>query len=377
MATNDKIVIIKGSSVLQVTNPTGATFLGYKTVNGEKQTIQVDFSNMTPLFGVSQSVGSSTTLAPSENAVKNAIKEILTDNTMLASNTQNGLITIDQYKSIEDMITNFQELINSQTAIKDEIKRIADVTDNPFYSIEQKYTHTATMICNNEAPTFVSKFLAIKGSGSPIIATSRYSINKAINTASDTSFDMFIEENGVVKLGTNSSLSAFSLLAASVPIVAYLILRSSATNSLGLDNQAVLGLDITECPSLSALYARNTRFANIDLSKNANIKTINLSGNVEMATVNFSSNLLLDNATLNGMAKLGSITLPTSTSNLKTLGISGTTLTKDKIMAIGNLWESRVDKTAGTITISPAIFNSMTDEEKNVFTSKNINIATL
>jgi len=66
----ENLEIIKGSETLQETNPEGATFLGYKEINGAQTTVQVDFSQMTPLFGVSQEVGTSITLAPSEAAVK-------------------------------------------------------------------------------------------------------------------------------------------------------------------------------------------------------------------------------------------------------------------------------------------------------------------
>lgn len=53
MATIDieNIEIVKGSSVLPVTNPTSTWLLGFKTINGVKTTVQIDVANMTnPLY---------------------------------------------------------------------------------------------------------------------------------------------------------------------------------------------------------------------------------------------------------------------------------------------------------------------------------------
>lgn len=52
----DNLEIIKGSDVLPVESPEGATFLGYKDIEGVKTTVQVDFEDMTPLFEVTQVV---------------------------------------------------------------------------------------------------------------------------------------------------------------------------------------------------------------------------------------------------------------------------------------------------------------------------------
>jgi len=57
----DKLVPKKFNEFTKITDPTGATFAGYKV----NQDIQIDFSDMTPLFGVSQAKGQDITLAPS------------------------------------------------------------------------------------------------------------------------------------------------------------------------------------------------------------------------------------------------------------------------------------------------------------------------
>ena len=65
---SDNLEIIKGSDVLPIDNPEGATFLGYKTIEGVKTSIQIDFEDMTPLFGVTQEKGSNIELVPSQKA---------------------------------------------------------------------------------------------------------------------------------------------------------------------------------------------------------------------------------------------------------------------------------------------------------------------
>lgn len=69
----DQIEIIKGSSVLEITNPENTYMLGYKTINGIPTTVRIDFSQMTPLFGLSQEINDSTTTSPSNKAVKTAL----------------------------------------------------------------------------------------------------------------------------------------------------------------------------------------------------------------------------------------------------------------------------------------------------------------
>lgn len=62
---NSKLVPKKFNEFTKVTDPTGCTFAGY---NGTED-IQIDFSNMTPLFGVTSEEGSSSTLAGSQDMV--------------------------------------------------------------------------------------------------------------------------------------------------------------------------------------------------------------------------------------------------------------------------------------------------------------------
>lgn len=69
----DQIEIIKGSSVLEITNPENTYMLGYKTINGIPTSVRIDFSQMTPLFGLSQEINDSTTTSPSNKAVKTAL----------------------------------------------------------------------------------------------------------------------------------------------------------------------------------------------------------------------------------------------------------------------------------------------------------------
>lgn len=62
---NSKLVPKKFNEFTKVTDPTGCTFAGY---NGTED-IQIDFSNMTPLFGVTNEEGGSETLAGSQDLV--------------------------------------------------------------------------------------------------------------------------------------------------------------------------------------------------------------------------------------------------------------------------------------------------------------------
>lgn len=374
MATNDKIVIIKGSSVLQVTNPTGATFLGYKTVNGEKQTIQVDFSNMTPLFGVSQTVGNSTTLAPSEKAVKNAIKAILTDSTMLASNTQNGLITIDQYKSIEDMITNFQGLLDKQEAIKNEIKRIADTQSK---GTDEAYTTTINVFHVNSEPRILPQYFRsqpIVGASKVKIVTKNGVYKGNIPLSTIKSITALVDANDRVTVYSTNT----RYLSLGVQDTAEAISAQSDTmrefQSIGSTN--LKQVDLSRCTVLEVVNVYYGSLEVIMIPTSPTLKKVNLSKS-KLTSLDLSNNAALEEIILtnNPLTALG---IPTNGfTSLKTMRLSATSLTLAEINGLATRINDRAGLEAGEIIIPKAIYDTMAEEQKAAFTNKNFNLSGL
>ncbi len=112
MATIDieNIEIVKGSSVLPVTNPTSTWLLGLKTINGVKTTVQIDVANMT-----NQLYASTDTIPPSSGFYIYNITEAGTYNNFLDINgdpivvsqedIDNGLVQIWVDDNVSQKIT--------------------------------------------------------------------------------------------------------------------------------------------------------------------------------------------------------------------------------------------------------------------------------
>ncbi|WP_165043720.1 right-handed parallel beta-helix repeat-containing protein [Dysgonomonas sp. ZJ709] len=73
MAQNQKLEAVDPRTLPIISNPSGATFIGYSGAAGAEQTCRVAFASMTPLFGVVQTTGTSILSVMSQKAVTDAL----------------------------------------------------------------------------------------------------------------------------------------------------------------------------------------------------------------------------------------------------------------------------------------------------------------
>lgn len=110
----DKYIVKKFSEFTKITDPVGTTFAGFKTGVGD---IQIDFSAMSPLFGVTGEKGQSITLAINQQTYTNETNNINT--AILEKNkvVKNGdIITKDgQYLMIDNGTVNLETGVTSET----------------------------------------------------------------------------------------------------------------------------------------------------------------------------------------------------------------------------------------------------------------------
>ncbi|MFT4169910.1 MAG: DUF4886 domain-containing protein [Dysgonomonas sp.] len=118
---NSKLVPKKFNEFTKVTDPTGCTFAGY---NGSED-IQIEFSNMTPLFGVTSEEGSSSILAGSQDMVSKKA-----DRTDVLR--QGSFNFYDNYRWTKGTIGFAYQDIVDDSAIKDE-------TLNTYFDYKGKF----------------------------------------------------------------------------------------------------------------------------------------------------------------------------------------------------------------------------------------------
>lgn len=102
-----EIEVIKGSELPEVTSPEGMTFLGYDENSNPIETKRISFSNMTPLFGVSNEEGHSITLAGSQDLVS---KKTSRSETFNVSQYNNKYDYIDKVAARFAVPTEFRAL---------------------------------------------------------------------------------------------------------------------------------------------------------------------------------------------------------------------------------------------------------------------------
>ncbi|NDW10439.1 hypothetical protein, partial [Dysgonomonas sp. 520] len=130
-------------------------------------------------------------------------------------------------------------------------------------------------------------------------------------------------------------------------------------------------VDVRGCPKLDSLY---TETASIDLSLNTVLRYAYFN-NSAIANLDTSNNPLLVELFLYNCTLLQDVTLPASNENLTSISVTLSGLSKNTILEkIGNVWQDRTGKSAGVLRLSTSVYNSMSDDEKAVFTNKNINL---
>lgn len=107
----EALEVIKGSELPEVTDPSGMTFLGYKTTVSPSDTVRISLENMTPLFGVTQALGQSLLLVPSQKLItdellKKADKINIAGASVIYSDDERLLKKIDYTETLLPVITD-------------------------------------------------------------------------------------------------------------------------------------------------------------------------------------------------------------------------------------------------------------------------------
>lgn len=290
----------------------------------------------------------------------------------LASDSNSGLMSINHYKSLEDMITNFTALVESQNLIKAELKRIAD---------KQTETYADEILIGTgaEAEMFTSFGINPLGNAKVKIeagevTTIRNVVGGRINTC-----NAVVPPKALIKVYSNNS-GRFEIPSVTGVLAKYSYIQAISptlqTLWAGNNGATLTYIDITSCPALKAIIAINTGLTTIDVTQNPELIDLYLYGAKITGTIDISKNTKLVTVPIYNNPGLTNLTIASSYPDLFRLSVHLTAIPLAKIMEMGAAWGDRTGKTSGSLQVSSTIYNAMTDEQKAVFANKNINITT-
>lgn len=156
---SDNLEIIKGSEVLPIESPEGSTFLGYKTIEGVETSVQIDFDNMIPLFGITENIAEGdTTHAISGNAVYTKITGGLSKTLQQIDNEKSKQ---SEFSSLSDKcyIWNTSEIVLSSS----------DFTNNTLNSNNEPVSSTTRILSSLQMLSDISYLEASVKSGYRLI----------------------------------------------------------------------------------------------------------------------------------------------------------------------------------------------------------------
>ncbi|WP_108822002.1 SGNH/GDSL hydrolase family protein [Dysgonomonas sp. Marseille-P4361] len=95
-----KIKIIKGSELPIVEDINKSTFLAYENKTIGLKSGRIDFSKMSPLFGITQTIDDSTTTAPASKVIKTTLKTLkLSDNPFVPEIQGSAAMPVEQWRN--------------------------------------------------------------------------------------------------------------------------------------------------------------------------------------------------------------------------------------------------------------------------------------
>lgn len=323
------------------------------------RSVRVPFGAIYPKFGISQQVGTATDKAPSEAAVAAAIEQA----TPLASDNQNGLLSKEQNKFINDLIKEYPMI---EEVLKPD---------------HEKYA-TTVAVGYPEKPTETLRELAqLVKTG----ATAKVLVETEVKRILDiTSFytmltPSFIDKKVVLRTNGIATISLLEMGAITGKPNSLLVQSNEAAfktfSAIGSSASGYIHVDIS-CPYLESLTLSKIGVTSLQLGHSTKLKKLhvtNSTGLVNILMIGFQATV--EDVNLSGCTKLvsmGNMISNDPYANLKTYNIRKTAYTASNLVYLGNIWASRVGKEQGVLTLDQTLYDQLTDEQKAVFTAKNI-----
>ncbi|MFV0325584.1 MAG: hypothetical protein ACK5LF_14595 [Bacteroides xylanisolvens] len=339
MADNNKLIPKKGSEFDEITDPSGASFMGFKSVAGVLKSIRITFENMAALFGISQASGQSTTLAPSlklfSDHADDTSKHIAN---LITSPSAGDALVYDGSKWVNK--TKSDVLLNSQFAVGNFLLPLFPVGNKSEALLISVKTTIDTQIVLNGDGFLYTDPAATQGK------------NRAMALTAGVLHDVYVKINDVCSIIVQNGINAISEL----------VLKAAVTDLVW--NMPVIQFDARNMPGqLTLLHMQTNVYATGNLTISSLPKTLvklyfleNLNMSVSGTTSDFKA-FAFQEALLRGdlisisgdlfemiqQAKMPYITLVSNANLTYTGGIAITQTMSNINITAGSLTSSMVD----------------------------------
>lgn len=148
----------------------------------------------------------------------------------------------------------------------------------------------------------------------------------------------------------------------------------SLTRALDFNGSTYKYIDLSEFVTLTELYgANNQNLKSLNLSYNSKLSVASLNGSKELTSLSLYGGAELKSISVTDSSKLASITIINgNTTSLTAIYLPNTAITKAGLLAIEAKWASRSGKDTGVLRLSKTLYDTLTSEERKLFTDKNI-----
>lgn len=169
-----------------------------------------------------------------------------------------------------------------------------------------------------------------------------------------------IYANGTTRIELWGGTSA--MIYSTDPKLTYLASTNSNFEDLNLNMAKYFGsINLERSKVKSLIINLLTNLVSLNVSKCPNLASVAI-GSTLMRSINMSD-----------ATKVTTMTFPAFT-QLETVNIQGTGLSKDVVIDLGNKWQSRIEQTAGVLILDKVLADQLTAQERAVFISKNITL---
>lgn len=293
--------------------------------------------------------------------------------TDLASATQSGLMAIDHFKSVEDMITNFESLVQSQTEIKEALAK-----NNPSY---WDTSVILTTVPQTKGEDIWLKSAFYFANGTNLESKTVYPDNTEIGMKGDimkhnVPIGINEKENKVVAYNKNARTVLLSQPGGTLRIKRIVVSSETITRIAG-NYVFFQDIDVSRAPNLESITSAYVMAKSLDFSENVNLKQITLAESPTLETVNIKNSYFLNSVAFykSSLLKLSGITFP-PTFRPTTMNIKETAFTyADIISMIADKWTG--GESSSTLQVGQEMYDTIMAGDKTVFNLKNVDIVTI
>lgn len=243
----------------------------------------------------------------------------------------------------------------------------------------EKYEATLTLKMSNTNENVLVERLAwiqptTSGKTIDYKLKTKSSVKKSISVTGSHLSAALLDAKDIVEVNVSGAGQLLVDSTAPVDAIVLSTLANSILTTFSAAKSSATNIDVSAAVSLKSLLANEIKASYIVLNANMGLESINIYDSPNLVACRLHGENIKSIVAYN-CPKLAGISLSTSTvSKLELLDITNTAFTESVLMSTVEKWTSRVGQKMGVLKIGKALYESMTEENKQIIINKNITI---